>query len=69
MVTIDILPVSNSNPQVTEEARPPVAAVSFPRPFVAPKLLQLAEAVGEQNVWQLLISKSRDVLRVVQLCL
>lgn len=59
--------IPNANPQVTEEAGPPVAAVSFARPLVSSKFLQLAQAVGEQNVRQLLVSEARHVLRFAQL--
>lgn len=61
LVIIDISPIPDANPQVTEEARSAVAAVSFARPFVSSKLLKLAQAVGEQHVRQLLISESGDV--------
>lgn len=56
-------PVPNANPQVAEEAGPAVAAVSFAKPLVPSKLLQLAQAVGEQQVRQLLISEAEHVLR------
>lgn len=59
--------IPNANPQVTEEAGPPVASVSFARPLMSSEFLQLAQAVGEQNVRQLLVSKARHVLWVAQL--
>lgn len=57
----------HANPKVTEEAGSSVAAVSFARPFVSSKFLQLAQAVGEQHVRQLLVSKAGHVVRLLQL--
>lgn len=63
----DISPVSDANPQVTEEAGSPVTAVGFPRPFVSPKLLELAQAVRQQHVGQLLLPEAREAVRLFQL--
>lgn len=56
-----------ANPEVTEEAGSSVAAVSFAGPFVSSEFLQLAQAVGEQHVRQLLVSKAGHVVRLLQL--
>lgn len=66
-IIIDNTPVPNANPQVTEEAGSAVATVGFARPFVSSEFLQLAQAVREQHVRQLLISKSGYVPWVLQL--
>lgn len=66
-IIIDISPIPDANPQVTEEAGSAVAAVGFARPFVSSKFLQLAQAVGEQHVRQLLVSEAGHVLQVLQL--
>lgn len=58
-------PVPDANPQVTEEAGPAVAAVSFAEPLVPPELLQLAQAVGEQQVRQLLVPEAGHALRLL----
>lgn len=55
-------PVPDAHPQVAEEAGPAVAPVSFAEPLVASELLQLTEAVGQQHVRQLLLSKAWHVL-------
>lgn len=59
--------ISDANPQITEEAGSRMAPVNFARPFVSSKLLQLAQAVGEQHVRQHLLSEARDVFWVFQL--
>lgn len=64
---MNISPVSDANPQVTEEPGSPVAAVSFARAFVSSKLLQLAQAVGQQHVRQLFLADAEDVFCVFQL--
>lgn len=62
-----ISPVSDPNPQVAEEPRSAVATMSLARPFVSPKLLQLAQAVWEQQVRQLLFLDTGHVICVLQL--
>lgn len=62
----EISPIPDANPQITEETWSPVASVSFVWPFVSSELLQLAQAVGEQHVRQLLLSKAGHVLWLLQ---
>ncbi len=64
---MDILPIPNADPEVTEEAGSAVAAVGFARPFVSSEFLELTQAVRKQHVRQLLISKARHVVWVLQL--
>lgn len=66
-IITDISPVTDADPQVTKEAGSAVATVGFARPFVSSEFFQLADAVGEQHVRQLLISEARNVVRVLQL--
>lgn len=67
LIMIDGSPIPDANPQVAEETGPSMAAVSFAGPFVPPKLLQLAQAVREQHVRQLLPFKTGQVTRLFQL--
>lgn len=66
-ILIDVSPIPNADPQVTKEAGSAVAAVGFARPLVSSEFFQLADAVGEQHVRQLLISEAGNVVRVLQL--
>ena len=54
-VFVLLSPVTNADPQVTEEAGAAVTTVGLPGGLVSPKLLQLAQAVWQQHVGQLLI--------------
>lgn len=54
-VFVLLSPVPDADPQVTEEAWAAMAAVGLPGALVSPKLLQLAQAVWQQHVGQLLV--------------
>lgn len=63
----DFSPIPDANPQVTEKAGSTMAAVCFSRALAPSEFLQLAQAVGEQHVRQLLISEAGQVARLLQL--
>lgn len=63
----DFLPIPHADPQVAEEAGPPVGTVSLSWSFVSSELFELTQRVREGHVRQVVTFRACSVIGVIQL--